>query len=117
MDEMGLFTTNIAINNPAANKIQDPGDKKPNPLSGSPLTSEISASGAAPPPVSGTSASGSPPASGAAPVSGGASSMGGMGMADMPGMLSQQSSSKKILSKRYGLIERPVEIWPVVLPV
>jgi hypothetical protein len=31
MDEMGIFTTNVAINNPAANLVQGPGDKKAGP--------------------------------------------------------------------------------------
>jgi hypothetical protein len=28
MDEMGIFTTNVAINNPAANIVQPPGTPK-----------------------------------------------------------------------------------------
>ncbi|TLD34863.1 hypothetical protein E2P81_ATG05028 [Venturia nashicola] len=95
MDEMGIFTTNIAINNPAANQIQGPGDKKPSPF-------PAAASGS-----SGASASAS--ASGASPPAG---PMGGM--AGMPGMPSKPS---KRLSKRYGLVERPGEIWPVVSSV
>lgn len=77
MDEMGIFTTNIAINNPAANKVQGPGDKKPN---GLPINGE------------------SPPAPATVANSGVA------GMSGMP---------MKRRSKRYGLVERPVEIWPV----
>lgn len=85
MDEMGIFTTNIAINNQAANKVQGPGDKKPNGLptsGGSPAPAVVAGSGAAPAP-----------------------------MAGMPGMPTKRRS------KLYGIVERPVEIWPVVISV
>lgn len=87
MDEMGIFTTNIAINNPAANKVQGPGDKKPNdfPTSGGPPATTV--------------------------VAGSSTIPANAGMAGMPGMPTKRES------KRYGIVERPVEIWPVVISV
>lgn len=89
MDEMGIFTTNIAIINPLANKVQGPGDKKPNGL----------------PPTGG------PPAP--AGVAGGMAGMTGMKMAAKGGAIGKE----KIRSKRYGLIDLPEEMYPVAIPV
>jgi len=89
MDEMGIFTTNIAINNPAANLIQGPGDKKPNSLPKS-----------------------LKPPGGSSPPAGGMAGMPGMKMAK-DGAIGKD----KIRSKRYGVIDLPEAIYPVAVPV
>lgn len=84
MDEMGIFTTNVAINNPTANMVQGPGDKKAPPAP----------KGAAPPPG----------------AMGGMAGMAGMKTAkNAAGAIGKE----KIRSKRYGLIDSPEEIYPV----
>lgn len=86
MDEMGIFTTNIAINNPSANLVQGPNDKKqpsPAPKTGTP-----------PPPPADAMAG-----------------MAGMKMNSKDGAIGKE----KIRSKRYGLIDLPEMIYPQVL--
>jgi hypothetical protein len=90
MDEMGIFTTNIAINNPAANLVQGPSDKK-----------------------------GAPPAAASAPSAAASAPSAAGGMAGMAGMKTTSSNGaigkEKIRSKRYGVIEMPEAIYPVLV--
>jgi hypothetical protein len=85
MDEMGIFTTNIAINNPSANLVQGPNDKKQ----------------PSPPPKTGTPP---PPPAGAMD-----------GMAGMKMSKDGAIGKEKIRSKRYGVIDLPEVVYPEVI--
>jgi hypothetical protein len=90
MDEMGIFTTNIAISNPQMNAIEKP-NSKPQPP-------------AAQPPK------------GSAPS--GAANMPGMnmpGMDERKANKGKTTTKGKVLSKRYGMIDLPEAAWPVMV--